>query len=101
MAEFLILPLVVLYAIEVMLPSTSFTFRVWEAIGSKSGFLLGPFYPNIDINYIEVGDLVPHSEFAIEKKCFGKRISWVTGMIPLSRPQISYSLAIRISPVAH
>jgi len=71
-AEFLILPLVVLYAIEVMLPSTSFTFRVWEAIGSKSGFLLGPFYPNIDINYIEVGDLVPHSEFAIEKEVFWK-----------------------------
>jgi hypothetical protein len=66
-AKFLIPPLVVLCAIEVMLPSTSFTFRVWEAIGSKSGYLIGPFYPNIDINGTEVGDLVPHSEFAIEK----------------------------------
>ena len=70
MAKFLIPPLVVLCAIEVMLPSTSFTFRIWEAIASKNGYLLGPFYPNVDISDTEVGDLVPHSKFAIEKEVF-------------------------------
>ena len=58
-----------------VLPIDFFTFRVWESIVVRKyrNFFSGHFYPNMEITKIEVGDLAPHTRFAVEKN-----VRWVT-----------------------
>lgn len=54
------------FIFQILLPSDHFTFRVWEAVG-YSLTPDKPFYSNMYIKKIEVGDLGPGTEFAVEK----------------------------------
>lgn len=80
---------ILLFILEVILPPTMFTFRIWEAIKFKNDLLVGPFYPNSNYSMIEVGDLSHHTKFAIEKQ-----IKWRTDKLGfrnnhyISNPQI-------------
>jgi alginate O-acetyltransferase complex protein AlgJ len=70
---FSIIPLIFLFIIEGILPPTLFTFRAWEAIKAKTPLFVGPFYPNVEYDMIEEGDLAHHTNYAIEKN-----VSWKT-----------------------
>jgi hypothetical protein len=67
------IPLILLFVVENILPPSFFTFRTWEAVRSKTPLLTGPFYPNIEYKMIEEGDLAHHTNYAVKKK-----VSWKT-----------------------
>jgi SGNH hydrolase-like domain, acetyltransferase AlgX len=79
-AAFFILPLLLYVVIECVLSPTLFTFRTWEALYVKTPLaqrlLLGPFYPNIECERFEEGDLAHHTDYAINKD-----VSWKTDPI--------------------
>lgn len=58
-----------------VLPPNFFTFRSWEALSVKrfSPLLTGPFYPNQSIEAVEMGELAPHTDFAVPRKA-----TWIT-----------------------
>ena len=65
---FFIIPLVLaLMFVELILPPTVFTFRVWEAVSFKHKYLAGQFYPNVSYEMQEEGDLAHHTEYAVAK----------------------------------
>ncbi|MBK7819392.1 MAG: hypothetical protein IPJ60_19015 [Sphingobacteriaceae bacterium] len=66
----LIFSLVVLIMIELfILPPDHFTFRFYETIriGHFMEQLYGPFYPNVDLDKIEQGDLAPYTSYAVKR----------------------------------
>ena len=70
------LPFVAALLIELfVLPIHQFTFRVWESIAVKRSFgvLRGQFYPNMEVQKIEEGDLAYYTHCAIKKD-----VEWVT-----------------------
>jgi len=70
---FLLIPLIPMFVLEIVLPSTWFTFRTWEAVTSRYVPLIGPFYPSIHGHMIEVGDLAHHTQFSVKKN-----VIWLT-----------------------
>ncbi len=70
---FSMIPILLFFIIEVVLPPTLFTFRIWEAVSSASPFRVGPFYPNIKYTMVEQGDLAHHTRYSVEKK-----VTWET-----------------------
>ena len=53
-------------------PADLFAFRSWEALQPKLFFsyFSGPFYPNMKLQKVEVGDLAPHTALAVDKEVF-------------------------------
>ena len=69
-------PFLIAIIIEIcFLPVDFFTFRTWEAISGSAYYkkALGPFYPNIQIDRIEEGDLAHHTPYAVKKE-----VRWIT-----------------------
>jgi hypothetical protein len=64
--------------VELLTPVNFFTHRIWEAliiIKFNEGFN-GHFYPNRNLQMVEVGDLAHHTRFAIKKN-----VSWKTDVL--------------------
>lgn len=62
------LPFVAYATMILVLPIDVMTFRSWEALSAYSpNRFNGPFYPNVHLDRMEVGDLGPHSKFAQSK----------------------------------
>lgn len=64
-------PFIILIAIELfVLPPDYFTFRFYETIriGHFNTQLYGPFYPNVDMDKIEQGDLAPYTSYAVKRR---------------------------------
>ncbi len=62
--------LLVIFAEVIFLPIDAFTFRVWEAaeVGALGKALLpGTYYPTLHIIKNEVGDLGPHTKYAVKR----------------------------------
>ncbi|MDA1141999.1 MAG: hypothetical protein O3B01_25845, partial [Planctomycetota bacterium] len=52
-----------------VLPPTTFTFRMWEALYVKNKSLCnGRFYPNHVMEMMEEGDLAHHTKYAVKRK---------------------------------
>lgn len=69
-------PVAIALAAELFLPGNFFTFRCWEAAtvaDKRAAFGGGCFYPGMDIEMEEQGDLAPYTEHAVKK-----RVRWVT-----------------------
>lgn len=65
------LPFIILIAIELfILPQDHFTFRFYETIriGHFNAELYGPFYPNVNLDKIEQGDLAPYTSYAVKRR---------------------------------
>jgi hypothetical protein len=64
-------PFVILIVIELfVLPPDHFTFRFYETIriGHFNSELYGPFYPNVNLDKIEQGDLAPYTPYAVKRR---------------------------------
>lgn len=71
-----LLPFLTLYFLELfVLPIDYFSFRCWECLKTNYfvNLLGGPFYPNINLNKLEEGDLGARTKWS--KK---RRVNWVT-----------------------
>lgn len=68
------LPISILWVGEfICLPINYFTHRNWEALLLQSKIpFYGPYFPNVNIQSVEVGDLAYYTEFAINKKVIWK-----------------------------
>lgn len=60
-------PLILLIAIEVGLPLSTFTFRPYEALLYRHGGLGYPFYPNHRLRMMSTGDLCFRGEYGVLK----------------------------------
>jgi alginate O-acetyltransferase complex protein AlgJ len=91
---FFAIPIFSLISLDYFLPLDSFTYRVWEAVVvvQHNLFLSGPFYPLTKIKKVELGDLAPHSKFAVPKE-----VEWETdayGYRKSSRSGQTYDIVI-------
>jgi len=72
----LLSPFLFLQALELfILPIDYFTFHAWTALRIRrfENLIPGEFYPNRSISKVEVGDIAPHSRFAVPKQ-----VAWFT-----------------------
>ena len=61
-----LIPVLCWFIAEGLLPSSTFTYRPWEALDYQTSFSLDRiFYPNSEIEMESVGQLCHHTEFAI------------------------------------
>lgn len=70
------LPFIAAICLELFIfPIHRFTFRVWESLAVKRSFgiLKGQFYPNMEVEKIEEGDLAYYTQCAVKKTVW-----WVT-----------------------
>src|SRR5713226_1304628 len=71
-----LLPCLLAQALELfILPIDYFTFNVWVALKTRrfETLIRGEFYPNMTVSKVEVGDISPHSRFAVPK-----HVTWFT-----------------------
>jgi len=68
-------PFIVAQVVELfVLPVDFFTFRVWESLRITGSTLsTGKFYPNMNIEKVEVGTLARNTEHAVRRK-----VTWIT-----------------------
>lgn len=71
---FILIPISILWMLEVFcLPINYFAHRNWEALLLQSKIpFYGPWFPNVNIQSIEEGDLAHHTEFSVDKKVVWK-----------------------------
>lgn len=71
---FIVIPISILLIVEIFcLPINYFAHRNWEAMLLESKIpLYGPWYPDVDVQSVEEGDLAYYTKFSIEKKVIWK-----------------------------
>lgn len=71
---FIVIPISILWIVEFFcLPINYFAHRNWEALLLESKLpLYGSWYPNVDVQSVEEGDLAYYTQFAIDKKVLWK-----------------------------
>jgi alginate O-acetyltransferase complex protein AlgJ len=87
------LPFIVVLGVELfVLPVDFFTFRAWEAlvVVKFKRLLPGPFYPGMELQRIEEGDLGHHTVYSVRKKATWRtdRYGYRTSVSATDRPRV-------------